>query len=280
MKRLAWPYLVGLTALVAVPAAGALALAFTEYNGVQSPRFNGIDNFARLAGDERFWSSVGNSAIHVLLSTPLRMSAAVGLALLLARRARGAAAARGIVYLPSVMPDAAYALVWFWFLNPIYGPVATALNALGVTSPEWFTDPWSARFAIVLLGAFQVGEGFLIALAARAHIAPSLYETAVVEGASPWFTLRTVTLPIMAPVIALLALRDFILSLQVTLVPALLITDGGPRYATTYVPLYVYRTAFRYFRLGYASAITLTMFVLTALVIYVQYRLARRWRLV
>lgn len=280
MKRLEWPYLVGLAALVAIPGAGAIALAFTEYTGVQSPRFVGLDNFARLAGDERLWSSAWNSLIHVLLSTPLRMLAAIGLALLLARKARGAAAARGIVYLPSVMPDAAYALLWFWFLNPLYGPVATALNALGVTSPEWFTDPWAARIAVVLLGAFQVGEGFLIALAARANIPSSLYEAAEVDGASPWFTLRTVTLPIMAPVIALLALRDFILSFQVTLVPALLITDGGPRYATTYVPLYVYRTAFRYFRLGYASAITVTMFVLTAVVIYVQYRLARRWRLV
>ena len=280
MKRLAWPYLVGLTALVAIPGAGALALAFTEYTGVQSPRFVGLDNFTRLAGDERLWSSVGNSLIHVALSTPLRMIAAVGLALLLARRSRGAAAARGIVYLPSVMPDAAYALLWFWFLNPLYGPVATALNGLGITSPEWFTDPWAARIGMVLLGAFQIGEGFIIALAARAHIPSSLYESAAVDGASPWFTLRTVTLPIMTPVIALLALRDFILSFQVTLVPALLITDGGPRYATTYVPLYVYRTAFRYFRLGYASAITVTMFVLTALVIYLQYRLAKRWKLV
>jgi multiple sugar transport system permease protein len=280
MKRLEWPYLVGLVALVAIPGAGALALAFTEFTGVQSPRFVGIDNFTRLATDDRFWSSLGNSMIHVLLSTPLRMLAAVGLALLLARRSRGAGAARGIVYLPSVIPDAAYALLWFWFLNPLYGPVATALNAFGVTSPEWFTDPWAARIAMALLGAFQIGEGFIIALAARAHIAPSLYEAAAVDGASPWFTLRTVTLPIMAPVLALLALRDLILSFQVTLVPALLITDGGPRYATTYLPLYVYRTAFRYFRLGYASAITVTMFVLTALVIYVQYRLARRWRMV
>jgi multiple sugar transport system permease protein len=84
----------------------------------------------------------------------------------------------------------------------------------------------------------------------------------------------------MAPVLALLALRDVVFSFQANFVPALVLTDGGPRYATTYLPLYIYRQAFRYFRLGYASAMTISMFLVTALVIYVQYRLAKRWRLI
>jgi multiple sugar transport system permease protein len=88
-----------------------------------------------------------------------------------------------------------------------------------------------------------------------------------------------VTLPLMTPLIALLALRDVILTFQANFVPALIVTDGGPRYATTYLPLFIYRSAFRYFRLGYASALSVSMFVITALVIFIQYRLARRWRL-
>ena len=130
-----------------------------------------------------------------------------------------------------------------------------------------------------MMGVFQIGEAFVIALAARRTIPAALYDAARVDGASGWFTLTRVTLPLMAPVLALLALRDVILTLQVNFVPALILTDGGPRYATTFLPMYVYRTAFRYFRLGYASTIALTMVVFTALIVFVQYRLARRWRL-
>ena len=274
---LALPYAIGLALLVGLPTIAAIALAFTEFTGIQAPRFTGLDNFSRLVGDDAFWRSLGNSLIYILIAVPLRLVAAVGFALLLHRRARGIGAARAAVYLPSVVPDVAYALLWLWLLNPLYGPLALAL---GSYSPDFLSEPWGARVGIALMGAFQVGEAFVIALAARRMIPAPLYEAAAVDGATPWFTLRSVTLPLMAPIMSLLALRDVILSLQVNFVPALIITDGGPRYATTYLPLYVYRTAFRYFRFGYASALTLSMFVLTALAIYMQYRLARRYRLI
>lgn len=274
---LATPYVVGLVLLVALPALAAVILAFTEFTGIQAPRFNGWDNLSRLASDDAFLRSLGNSLVYVALSVPLRIAIAIGLALLLYKRGPGIGLARSSVYVPSVVPDIAYAFLWLWLLNPIYGPIAIAL---GNAAPDFLTDPWGARVGMALMGAFQVGEAFVIALAARRMIAPSLYEAAAVDGASPWFTLTRVTLPMMAPVVALLALRDVILSLQVSFVPALIVTDGGPRYATTYLPLYVYRTAFTYFRFGYATMISLTMFVLTALVVYAQYRVARRYRLV
>lgn len=274
---LAAPYLAGLVILVALPTVAALFLAFTEFTGIQAPRFSGLDNLSRLVSDDAFWRSLGNSAIYVVLSVPLRLAIAIGFALLLYRPAPGIGAARAAVYVPSVVPDVAYAFLWLWLLNPIYGPIALAL---GSASPDLLTDPWGARIGMALMGAFQVGEAFVIALAARRMISPSLYEAAAVDGAGAWFTLTRVTLPLMAPVMALLALRDIILSLQVSFVPALIVTGGGPRYATTYLPLYVYRTAFTYFRFGYAAALSLSMFVLTALVVYVQYRLARRYRLI
>lgn len=276
-SALASPYIFGLFVLVALPAIAALALAFTEFTGIQAPRWNGFDNISRLLSDDAFLRSLGNSLIYVLLSVPIRIAIAVGFALLLFRRAPGIGAARAAVYVPSVVPDVAYALLWLWLLNPLYGPLAIAL---GSASPDFLTNPWGARIGMALMGAFQVGEAFVIALAARRMIPPSLYEAAAVDGAGAWFTLRHVTLPMMAPVVGLLALRDVILSLQVSFVPALIVTDGGPRYATTYLPLYVYRTAFTYFRFGYATAISLTMFVITAGVVYAQYRLARRYRLI
>ena len=270
------PYVAGLVFLVGVPLLGAIALAFTEFSGIGSPEFVGVDNFTRLWEDSAFWRSLGNSLVFVAISVPLRLAAAVAFALLLHRRTRGASGGRIAAYLPSVIPDVAYALLWLWLLNPLYGPLALAVGSLGID--DVLTDPWGARIAVAVMGAFQIGEAFIVALAARRTIPVSLYEAAAVDGASPWFTFRKVTLPLMGPILALLALRDVILSFQINFVPALLITEGGPRYATTFLPLYAYRQAFRYFRLGYASAMTLTMFVLTALIVVVQYRLIRRWR--
>jgi multiple sugar transport system permease protein len=278
-RVLALPYLAGLALMIGIPMTAAIVLAFTEYSGVQAPRFNGLENFTRLLGDEAFWRAVGNSLIYVIISVPLRLGGALAFALLLHARHRGAGTTRSIAYMPTVVPDVAYALLWLWLFNPLYGPLPLAVEEIGFTSPRWLTDPWAARAAVPIMGAFQIGEGFVIALAARRLIPKPLYEAAAVEGAKPWFAFTRITFPLMAPVLALLALRDIVFSLQVNFIPALILTDGGPRYATTYLPLYVYRAAFRYFRLGYASTMALAMFVLTGVIVVVQYRLAKRWRL-
>ncbi len=276
--RLAGPYLFGLTLLIGVPTVAALALAFTEYSGLNAPSWVGLNNFERLIGDSGFHKALGNSLIHIVLSVPLRIAATIAAALLLHERFKGAGAARAGVYLPSIIPDAAYALLWLWLLNPLYGPVPALLNAVGA-DVDLLTDPWSARVSIAIMSVFQIGEGFVIALAARRALPAALFDAAEVDGATPWFTLKKVTLPLMAPTLFLLAIRDVVLALQVNFVPALVITDGGPRLATTYLPLYAYRQGFRYFRLGYASAIAVSMFVITAIAIYLQYRLARRYKL-
>jgi multiple sugar transport system permease protein len=276
--RFALPYVAGLTLLVGIPLAGAAAMAFTDFSGVQDPEWVGFANFDRLVDQPLFWRSLGNTAAFVAIAVPLRIAAAVGLALLLHRRTAGAGIARGIAYLPTVVPDVAYALLWLWLLNPLYGPLAAALSSAGVTSPGWLTEPWPARIAIAVMGAFQVGEAFVVALAARRTVPEPLYEAARVEGASPWYTLRNVTLPVMAPVLGLLALRDVVLALQVNFVPAFLVTEGGPGYATTFLPLYVYEAGFRYFRFGYAAAVGVVMFAMTAAILALQYLIYRRWR--
>ncbi|MGH2807294.1 MAG: carbohydrate ABC transporter permease [Actinomycetota bacterium] len=276
--RLAWPYLGGLTFLIAVPAVAALVLAFTEYSGIQPPSFNGFDNFIRMVGDPFFWNAVRNSFIFVLFFVPLRVVGAAGAALLLHKRSVGAAIGRPIAYMPTVMPDIAYALLWLWLLNPLYGPLSAAVEAMGFTSPGWLTEPWVTRIAIAVMSAFQIGEGFVVALAARRALPPAIYEAAAVDGAKPYFTLTRVTLPLMAPILALLAFRDLILSFQLNFVPALIVTEGGPRLATTFLPLYIYRSAFTYFRFGYASAVSAALFAFTVLIVYLQFLLIRRWR--
>jgi multiple sugar transport system permease protein len=272
------PYLVGLLVLVAAPAAITFGLAVTEYDLIRAPRFAGIDNFRELWWDDLFWTALGNSLIYIVFSVPMRLAAALGLALLLHRRFRGVGGYRTAAYLPSVVPDVAFALLWLWILNPLYGPLNVALGAIDAPTPSWLTETRSAQAAVILMSLFTIGEGFVVAMATRQSIPGELYELGEVEGARPLHMLWRVTLPLMAPTLLLLLFRDTIVSFQANFVPALIVTEGGPEYATTYLPLFIYRNGFEYLRYGYASAATLTMFLLTALIVYVQYRIVRRWR--
>ena len=274
---LAAPYVVGLVVLVALPVAAAVALSFTEYYGFTAPRFTGTDNFRRAVQDEMFRTSIRNVVLIALVAVPLRLVLATFAALLLQGRSRAAGSGRVGAYLPSVVPDAAWALLWLWLLNPLYGPLPAALAAVGLGSPGFLTDPAAARIGIALMFALQVGEAFIVALVARRAIPDRLYEAAAVEAARPSYVVRRVTLPLMAPLLALLAARDVVLLLQVSFVPVLLVTDGGPRDSTITPPLYLYQRAFVYGELGYASALSVLLLVLTALVLAVQAVLMRRW---
>jgi multiple sugar transport system permease protein len=190
------------------------------------------------------------------------------------------------VVLPAAVPEIAYGLLWLWLLNPLYGPVnqvlrvggENGLTAFGRTPPQWLTDPTDARAAIILMSLFTIGETFIILLAARRALPGDVYELAALEDATSWDVLRRITLPLIAPVLGLLLIRDVIQSLHFSFVPALVVTDGGPPpYATTYVPLFAYRTAFEYLRYGYAAAASLVMLVLTVAAVAVQWRLLRRY---
>jgi multiple sugar transport system permease protein len=129
------------------------------------------------------------------------------------------------------------------------------------------------------MSLFVIGEGFLVALATRVAIPGQLYELAAIERARPWFVLRRVTLPLMAPILALLVFRDTIFAFQATFVPAWIVTEGGPPpFSTTYLPLYVYRVGFEYLRFGEAAAATLLMFLVTGLIVFLQWRIVARWR--
>jgi multiple sugar transport system permease protein len=129
------------------------------------------------------------------------------------------------------------------------------------------------------MSLFTIGEGFLVAMATRQEIPGQLYELSAIEGAGSWHVFRKVTLPLMAPTLVLLLLRDTIFSLQVTFVPTLVMTEGGPApYATTYLPLFIYRNAFEFLRYGYAAAATVIMFLVTFVIVEIQSRVIRRWR--
>ncbi len=263
------PFLAAAVFLVAIPLGMTGWMSLQAYDGIHPARPVGLENFLTVFSDPVFSQALDNSLIFAGLSVPLRVGIAFALALLLARRTPLGGLFRTLVYLPSVLPEIAFALVWLWILNPLHGPI-TLLAPLGVAPGGWLVDAWSARLAVVTMTLLQVGELFLVLLAVRRQLPEELYEVCALEGGGAWTAFRKITLPLLLPVVILLAARDVALSLQATFVPALVVTKGGPRLATTFLPLYVYQTGFEYLRFGAAAAMTMFILALTAAMVGVQ----------
>lgn len=273
---LAAPMLLFTLLLVVLPAVATLLLAFTHYDALSRPSFAGLENLRALRADPMFALALKNSLWVAVVSVPLRVLLALGLALLLQR---GGPVARAAVFMPTVVPDIAWAILWLWILNPVYGPMAWALAAAGLAPDVWLLEPWAGRGAVVLITLLLLGEMFIVLLAARRELPAEVYEIGAVEGASRWTLFRRVTLPLLLPVILFLAARDVALTLQTTFVPALIVTKGGPNFATVFLPLYAYQNGFEYLRFGYAAALTLAMLGITLAMMAVQVWLLRRWAL-
>lgn len=271
------PFLVGVVALVLVPAVVTAGFAFTRYDGLSPARFVGLDTYRQLFAYSEFRRALEATVVFLALAVPLRVLGGLGLALLLHRRERLAVPGRVGAYLPTVLPDAATALVFLWVVNPVYGPVAVAARALDQTPGPILLDPLGARLTIVAIAVFSLGEGFLVTLAARREVPPVLYEMARLEGARGVGLFRRVTLPSLAPVLGLLTARDLVTSMQLVVVPVLLLTRGGPLGSTKLLPVLAYERGFRELKFGDGAAIALLLLVLTAVVVAVQYRLLRRW---
>lgn len=271
------PFLLGIVSLVFLPALLGLPLAFTSYNSLSTPEFNGLQNFRDLWNDRIFHLSLRNTIGFIVVAVPLRLLGALAIALLLVKGFRGVGPMRAAVVLPTVVPDIAWALAWLWIFNPIYGPLNILLRAIGIEGPAWMLDENGARFAIILMMSWQLGEGFVICLGALSDIPSEIVDHARVDGAGRWEQFRDITLPYIAPYLLVLVARDTLFSLHANFVPAKILgQDGGPNYATTYLPMWIYTNAFGYLRLGYAAAMTWVTFLFTFAIVISTYLLMTR----
>ncbi|MFQ5616786.1 MAG: carbohydrate ABC transporter permease [Anaerolineales bacterium] len=261
------PYLVGTFVLVILPALATAAVSLTDYNAIGAPVFVGFNNFRRLVTSEYVRISLHNTLIFVSLAVPIRLAGALLLALLMQRREKIFGLYRAAIYVPTVIPEVAYALIWLWIFNPLYGPLNLVLGWLGLPAPAWLVEPVTARLAIVLMMSFQIGEGFVVLLAGLQNIPRALYEAARVDGANAWQSFWRITLPLITPWLMLLTFRDLIMSLQNTFTPSFVLTYGGPYYATTFAPLLIYEIAFDFFDFGLAAALLLLVYFLMTLLV-------------
>ncbi len=261
------PFLLGTLALVVIPAIATVVLAFTEYKAIGVPVFNGFNNFRKLVNSSYVRLSVYNTIFFLVLAVPTRVLGALFLAMLLQRKNRLFGLFRAAVYLPTVIPEVAYALIWLWILNPLYGPLNLLLMALGLPAPPWLVDPNLARVSIVLVLSFQIGEGFVILFAGLQQIPRALYEAARVDGANGWQAFWRITLPMLTPWLLLLTFRDMLVSLQNTFTPSFVMTYGGPYYATIFAPLLIYELSFDFFDFGMASAFLLLTYLMILVIV-------------
>jgi multiple sugar transport system permease protein len=271
------PFLAGSVLFVLVPMGMTFFLSLTQYDLFSPPEFIGAGNYIHFLTDQLFQRALYNSFWFVLLAVTIRVTAALALALALNVQGRAAGWARAFVYLPTIVPDVAYALVWLLILNPGFGPLNLALSALGLPTYAWLQEPFTARASVVVMWCFQLGEGLVLLLAARQLISPDLFESAALDGANRWHMFWRVTLPLMVPALLLLSIRDTVSSFQGTFAPGLLTTNTGPYYSTYFLPHYAFDEAFGLFKYGYGSAVTVVMYVLTVVLIGIQYAVVRRW---
>jgi multiple sugar transport system permease protein len=181
--------------------------------------------------------------------------------------------------MPSIIPTAAFALAWLWILNPLFGPVNLILQAVGINAPAWFIDPQWAKPALALMSLWQIGEGFLVSLAALQDLPEDIEDAAKIDGAGTWNVFWRITLPLVGPILLLLVFRDAVLTFQNSFATILLTTQGGPYYATYTLPYFIYEQGFDLLSFGTASAALWVLYALSGLIVIMLFIIARQWNI-
>jgi multiple sugar transport system permease protein len=273
------PGVLGLLLFSALPLATALYLSFTDYNILQSPSWIGIDNYsAAFTEDPLFWPSLRRTFYFVLLDVPVGIVLSLALAMLLNQGLRGTALFRTLFFLPSVTPAVAAIFFWVWLLNPYFGIVNYALGKIGILGPLWFQGTTAAMPSIALISLWAAAGGtrMIILLAGLQGIPQDLYDAAEVDGAGTWRKFANITLPLLTPTIFFVTVLSIISALKV-FTSVYIGTEGGPAYATWVFSFHLFKQAFQFFEMGYASALGWIFFLIILVFTAFQFRLQAKW---
>ena len=270
------PWLIGFLTLTLYPMLASAYYSLTVYNVVDM-RFVGLQNFQELITDDKFYWSLWVTAKYALVSVPLGISAALAVAVLLNQKVPFLSFWRTLYYLPSVIAGVAVALLWKWLMNPEFGLFNHLLfGPLGIEGPRWF---WSEQWVIPsywIMGLWGIGGPMVIYLAGLQGVPTTLYEAAEIDGASSWQRFWKITIPKISPVILFTLITNLIGALQMfTQVYVISNGLGGPNNASMVYVLYLFLNGFRWFRLGYASALAWVLFVIIVVLTYLMIRVSR-----
>jgi multiple sugar transport system permease protein len=271
------PAIIGLLAFTAYPLLASLYYSFTSYSMFRAPNWIGLVNYIDLFADGSWWSSLYNTVYIIIFSVPLGILLALGLALLVNEKVRGQAIYRTIFYLPSIFPIVAAAVVWAYMFNPQYGILNNLLQLFGVNGPGWLSSPDWAKPALIIVSLWGVGNLMIILLAGLQDVPQDLHDAARVDGAGTWSRFMHVTVPFLSPHLLFALVTGLITGFQY-FAPAYVLTggEGTPAGSTLIAPLYLYQNAFRFFKVGYASAMAWVLFIIIAFCTYLVFRFIGR----
>lgn len=270
------PWIAGFLLFILGPIIASFYFSLTDYEVVKSPVWTGLDNYRRLVHDDLFWQSMKVTTIYVAISVPLTLLLSFMVALLMNQKIYLVGFWRTVYYLPNLVPLVAGALLWLWLLNPNYGLINGTLQRFGIEGPLWLQSTKWALPSLILMSLALVGGPTLIYLAGLQGIPTDLYEAISLDGGGAWAKFVTVTVPQMSPVIFFNLILGIIAGFQVFAQP-LIMTNGGPRYATLFVVLYLYQNAFQNFQMGYASAIAWALFMVILALTIITFRFSSYW---
>ena len=276
------PWLIGLLVFLAYPIIASFYFAMTNYTILNPPKWIGLENFqVMFSKDPLYWKSVWNTFYYVIISVPLTLIIGLLLAMLLNQSLQGIGIYRTAFYLPALMPAVAGVLLWMVLLDPRLGLVNEGLSSLGLPRLGWLQSAAWSKLGLILMSTWAgVGTTMLIFLAALKEIPQSLIEAAMIDGANSWQRFWNVTIPLITPTIFFNLIMAIIASFQVfgsALIAGGTANTAGPLNSLLMYMLHLYRNAFRYFNMGYASAMSLAMFILLILLTLLAIRSTRYW---
>lgn len=271
------PWLVGFFLLTLGPMVMSLYYSFTDYSLLTAPKWVGLSNYREIfTNDTTFPSSLRITVIFVLLTVPLRLMFALGVAMMLNRKIKGISFYRTMVYFPSLIGTSiAVSILWKNIFSR-NGFINDILSVFGIKGPAWIADPKYALGTLILLMVWQFGSSMIIFLAGLKQIPGDLYEASSVDGASKFRQFFSITLPMLSPIIMFNAIQSMINTFQM-FTQAFVITNGGPVKSTFVYVMYLYEEAFTKFHMGYASALAWILLVLIGLFAAVLFGTSKYW---
>jgi multiple sugar transport system permease protein len=272
------PWLIGLVVITAGPMLVSLYLSFTDYNLLSNANFTGLENIRHMMDDERLAHSLTVTLVYVLVSTPIQLAVALGLAVVLDRGLRGLAVYRSVFYLPSLLGSSVAVAVLWKRVFGVDGLVNQFLAVFGIHGPGWISSPRTALSTLILLHVWTFGAPMVIFLAGLRQVPREYYEAASVDGASKGQQFRSITLPLISPIIFFNLVLGIIGAFQ-SFTQAFVVSDGrgGPSDSTLFFTLYLYQQGFVNFNMGYASALAWLLLLIIAAFTAVNFWASRFW---
>jgi multiple sugar transport system permease protein len=268
------PALVGFSLFYAMPAVRAVEISFTDWNLLRPARNVGLENYAEMLQDGRFWQGMKLSLWYALLNIPLQTVIGLFLAVTMDRLTKSLFV-RSVILLPYLLSNVLVAMIWLWMLDPALGAVNNLIAMFGFDRQPFFSGTEQALWTVVMVNIWRhMGLVAMLFLAGLQNIPRYLYQAASLEGATEWQMFRHITLPLLRPVLVFVLVTSVTGSLQIFDTIAVT-TKGGPAGATSVIVQYIVQNAFGYLKMGYASAMSLALCGVMVLYTLLQMRLMR-----